>query len=356
MKIKTSILRNMLNQVAKSIKQDKLYPLTALIAMDSSNGKFSIMGSDGTNYVISKTEELIEDGLNCVVQTETIQKLINTITTEEVTLTSVDLVLTVKGNGKYNIELPPDETGKPIKYPMFSYEEGFLSKEVVKRSDYENSLKYNGIAVGSVQLGDGNLHAYYQAYGSIVSGDGDTIALSYNHLCDNKLSLTPDTVRLVTGFKEDDITLAYGKDHSLLYSTDTFMVYIKGYAPDFPFDNVKPVLDTSYPSMCKVSRNELLGAIKRMQVIKSKFDINTATFKFNCSGVVIVDGKGKSEEKINYTESNNPVDFEFIGIIDKLKQILSIIVSDTVIIEYGLKGSIVFCNDEVKIITGEYGA
>jgi len=356
MKIKTSILRNMLNQVAKSIKQDKLYPLTALIAMEASNGKLSIMGSDGANYVISKTEELIEDGLECVVQTETIQKLINTVTTDEVTLTAENLVLTVKANGKYNIELPPDETGKPIKYPMFKYEEGFLSKEVVKRVEYDKTLKYNGIAVGSPQIGEGKLHSYYQGYGSVVTGDGGNIALSYSHLCDNKLSLTPDTVRLVTGFKEDDITLAYGKDHSLLYSTDTFMVYIKGYAPDFPFDDVKPVLDISYPSMCKVSRSELSGAIRRMQILKSKFDINTATLKFNCSGVVIEDGKGKSEEKINYIESNNPVDFKFVGIIDKLKQILSTIVSDTVIVEYGLKGSIVFCNDEVKIITGEYSA
>ena len=117
--VKTEKLKEMVSRAVKGVGNNKLIPLTSLMAIEVKDGKLTLITTDATNYLYIIEDKVVADDFYVVVDANTFSKLISKMTCENVTLEvkSGIYVLEVKGNGNYKIELPLDENGEPIKYP-----------------------------------------------------------------------------------------------------------------------------------------------------------------------------------------------------------------------------------------------
>ena len=123
-KIKTDILKDLVNKASKGIAVDKLIPITNFMCIKYDSEKFTIITTDSTNYMYAEQslvydeQKLIdcEDDFYAVVNTDIFTKLISNITSEYIILVIADNVLVIEGNGKYKIPLSLDEDGSVIKF------------------------------------------------------------------------------------------------------------------------------------------------------------------------------------------------------------------------------------------------
>ena len=116
--MKTEKLKEMVSRAVKGVGNNKLIPLTSLMAIEVKDNKFTLITTDATNYLYIVEDKVVADDFYVVVDADTFSKLISKMTCENVTLEIQSGVLRVKGgNGDYRIELPLDENGEPIKYP-----------------------------------------------------------------------------------------------------------------------------------------------------------------------------------------------------------------------------------------------
>ena len=119
LKIKTEKLKEMVSRAIKGASNNKLIPLTSLMAIQLEKNVLTITTTDATNYLYIKEDKVEGDDFYVVVPVDVFSKLVARMTCETVTLTLAEKmnVLEVKGNGNYSIELPMDEEGNPVKYP-----------------------------------------------------------------------------------------------------------------------------------------------------------------------------------------------------------------------------------------------
>ena len=117
--LKTEKLKEMVSRAVKGAGNNKLIPITSLMAIELENGTLSIITTDATNYLYVKEEHVVGQDFWVTVPVDVFSKLVARMTCENITLDlNTELgVLSIKGNGNYKIELPLDEDGNLIKYP-----------------------------------------------------------------------------------------------------------------------------------------------------------------------------------------------------------------------------------------------
>ena len=115
--VKTPIMKELVSRAIKGASQNKLIPLTGLMAIQLKDGKLTLLTTDASNYLYVMQDNVAGDEFYVVVQVEQFSKLISKMTCDMLVLELNDSILTVKGNGEYKIELPLDETGDLIKFP-----------------------------------------------------------------------------------------------------------------------------------------------------------------------------------------------------------------------------------------------
>ena len=115
--IKTDIFKEMVSRAIKGASQNKLIPLTGLMAIQLKDNKLTLITTDASNYLYIKQDNVVGDEFYVVTQVEQFSKLVGKMTCETITLEVNNGILNVKGNGDYKIELPLDEEGNPVVLP-----------------------------------------------------------------------------------------------------------------------------------------------------------------------------------------------------------------------------------------------
>ena len=116
--INTKTLQSMISKVIRGASNNKLLPITSYIDINFTDGTLNLTTTDMTNYITVKKNDLSGDNFNVVISADKFSKLVAKTSTENITLELTDNSLVFKGNGTYNIDIPLNEEGNPIKYPM----------------------------------------------------------------------------------------------------------------------------------------------------------------------------------------------------------------------------------------------
>ena len=108
--IKTVKLKEMVAKAVKGVGNNKLIPLTSLMAIELKDATLTLITTDATNYLYISEDKVVGEDFYVVVDANVFSKLISKMTCEDVTLEikSDIIALQVKGNGTYKIELPLD--------------------------------------------------------------------------------------------------------------------------------------------------------------------------------------------------------------------------------------------------------
>lgn len=295
--IKTTKLQEMIARAIKGASNNKMIPLTSLIAIESANGKLTLTTTDATNTLKVSTPLEAED-FYVALQADIFSKLIAKTTTENVSLTLKESGLEIKGNGVYNIDLPLDEEGALIRFPEYTFDSK-TKKIPLDKATIRSILSANRAALATT-MEVPVLTGYY--FGEqVITTDSFRVCSNQIKLFPSDLLLPSAMIDLLEIFEEEKINVQIsGK--KLLFSTPEMTLYGTEFPgiEDFPYEAIKAYLGTEFERSCRVSRSKFLEILDRLTLFVSEYDQNGIYLTFTKDGIWIKSKKSNGVEQLPY--------------------------------------------------------
>lgn len=347
LQIKTEKLKEMVSRAIKGASNNKLIPITSLMALELKDNTLTIKTTDATNYLYIIENKVEGDDFYVVVPVDKFAKLIARLTCETVTLTLAEKmnVLQVKGNGNYTIELPMDEDGGVIKYPD-PLEDVKLEGEGTEINLSTIQTVLNSVKPSLATTLENPCYTGYYVGDRVVSTDTYKVANMDVKLVDEPMLVSPETMNLLAVMTNEKIGMDV-IDNVLVFSSPDCIVYstkMEG-LEEFAITAIKSLVDSEFESVCKLSKSGLLQVLDRLSLFVGTYDKNAITLTFTKEGLQISSKSSNGVETINYIESKKfknficHIDIEFF--VSQIKAQ----VSDAVTLYYGN-------NNAIKMVDG----
>lgn len=335
LKLKTRTLQEMTQKAMKGASNNKILPLTSMLAIELCNNVLTLTTTDFSNYLEIKQDKVEGDDFYVVVQADIFSKLIGKLTTEEVTLTVDNNVLTVKSNGTYKLELPVDEDGSLVQFPAYKDSQEALNSYKIKLGTLKSILTTNRASVAQ-DLTVPALTGYYVDNNGVLTSDSFVA-------CHNKVTglneafmLPYQVVELFNVFDEEDVEIRVGKTVVGIY-TNNASIYGKLLLEkdNFPVAAITNYLQTSFASSCKLPKDAVLSVLDRLSLFVGTYDKNEVYLTFTLDGIVIESKQGTGNELIKYVESSNFAPFTCCVDIELLKAQIQALQTEAMDLYYG---------------------
>ena len=352
--INTPKLQEMVGRSIKGAGNNKLIPLTSLMAIELKNNTLTLITTDATNYLYIAEDKVAGDDFYVVVDANTFFKLISKMTCETITLEINKglSALEVKGNGDYKIELPLDEDGRPIKYPDPVSKlnlSGDTSAGVVNRSTIQVILETIKPALATT-LENPCYTGYYMG-DRVVATDTYKIASMDIKLFGEAKLISPELLDLLDVMGAEKISVDISSN-DVVYSTPDCVVYGKFMEgiEDYAIDAILGLLNTEFESFCSVPKGELLQLLDRLSLFVGPYDKNSIDLTFTKTGLQVSSKAANGIEIINYIASENFKDFTASIDIQMFTQEVKAIQNDVIELYYGEDNAIKMTDGNITII------
>lgn len=350
--LNTTKLKEMVARAIKGVGNNKLIPLTSLMAIELKDSVLTLITTDATNYLYIKEDKVVGDDFYVVVDANQFSKLVSKMTSENITLSVKENVwiLEVKGNGNYRIELPLDENGQPIKYP-----DPNSSLTAVKDCGTVNRTTIQVILdtlKPSLALTLENpCYTGYYVGDRVVATDACKIADMNVELFDEPTLISSEMMDLLAVMSAEKIKVDRVND-SLVFSTPDCIVYGKVLdgIDDFAIDAITELVNTEYNSCCKVSKNVLLQVLDRLSLFVGPYDKNAIILTFTKDGLQISSLATSGVEMVSYTGSDNFTEFTCPIDVNMFMQEVKAIQSDVIELYYGDDNAVKLVDGNITII------
>lgn len=336
-KLNTLKLKEMVSKAVKGASLNKMIPLTELMSIKAVDNTLILVTTDATNYLYIKDENLECEDFEVVVKVDVFSKLISKMTCETVTLDIDSDKLTVIGNGKYSIELPLDENGALIKYPD-PLAEFDTSPELpcteINLSTIKLILSTNRAALATTL--EVPCYTGYYIGDKIVTTDTYKICATKIPIFENPVLLNPEMMNLLDVMTAEKVKCTW-QDNKIVFTTPDCVVYgtVLAGIEDFAIDAISQLVDESFDSCCKVSKNELLNVLDRLSLFVDDYDRNEITLTFTENGIMCMNKQESGTELIKYLDSQNFKDYTCTVDIVMLMSQVKAQQADSVEIWYG---------------------
>lgn len=351
--MKTEKLKDMVSRATKGVGNNKLIPLTSLMAIEVKDNTLTLITTDATNYLYICEDKIVADDFYVVVDANTFSKLISKMTCENVTLEiKADLqVLKVVGNGTYKIELPLDENGEPIKYPdpVARLDLSSASEKMINRTTVQVIL--DSIKPALATTLENPCYTGYYVGENVVATDTYKIASMGVNLFDANRLISPEFMDLLAVMNAEKITV-YMTDTDIVCDTPDCVVYGKFMEgiEDYAIDAIMGLVDTEIDSHCSVPKSALLQLLDRLSLFVGTYDKNAINLTFTQNGLQVSSKAANGVEIIDYVSSSNFRDFTCAVDIQMLTQEIKAIQSDVIELYYGEDNAIKMVDGTIKII------
>ena len=348
--IKTVVFQELVSRAIKGASQNKLIPLTSLMAIEVKAGTLRLITTDASNYLYIRQDGVAGDDFYVVVPVEQFSKLISKMTSENLTLELDDASLTVKGNGTYKIELTLDEEGNLIQYPDPVATELMTSNpkdtKTIKLTTVKTILNTNKAAL-ALTMENPQYTGYYVA-DKVVSTDSYKICCLNVPVFDEPVLIAPESMNLLDVMTVEDIDVDIFEDVMVFGSKDcTVYAHKMEGIKDFNIQAIQGCLDEEFTSSCKVSKTELLAALDRISLFVGKYDNNAVNLTFTEKGLNISSPASTGSETLEYMDSQNFVPYDYRLHIGMLQQQIKAYAADSVLIKYGNEAFVKFVDGNV---------
>ena len=345
--MKTVVLQEMVGKAIKGASQNKLIPLTSLMAIQLKDRQLTIITTDASNYLYIIHDEVDGDDFYVVVQAEQFAKLISKLTSENVTLSLDKAVLDIKANGNYKLELPLDENGELIQYPD-PVAEAQLNGEVVNinLATVKTILNANKASL-AVTMEEPAYTGYYVG-DKVVTSDFVKICGLNAKLFDEPVLISPEMMNLLDVMTEEKIG-AYVEDDIIEFITKDCIVYghkMEG-IEDFAIDAITKLLDEEFESSCEINKTAMLALLDRISLFVGVNDKKAITLTFTEEGIDISSKQSNGAETIKYIKSNNFKPYTCSIDITMLVQQIKANTSENLVLQYGNAQSVKFVDGSV---------
>lgn len=351
MKINTIKLQEMLSKAVKGVGNNKLLPKTSLMSIRLHNTTLTITTTDATNYLNVREQGVMGDDFYVAVEADTFAKLIAKMSCEYVTLELKDNYLNVIGNGSYKITIPIDEDGEPVEFTdptnsmSVANKIGSISRSVLNQ--ILTSVKPS-LAITM----DYPCYTSYFVSDSVVATDTYKVSVLNKAIIESPCLISSSAMDLLSVISSDMIDI-YADGDQLLFRGDNITVYtveaigIEEYA----IEAIHGLAEQSFHSSCKVSKNELLRTLDRINLFVDKGDKGEVCLTFNTGSLMVESKQSNGVETIGYvSESVNPKIFQCSINVNMLMTQVKAQSGDTVEIHYGEDNAIKIVDGDVTSI------
>lgn len=349
LRIKTPILKDVINKVIHASTNNKMVPLTSLLSIKVKNGMIYAVASDAVNYFEVSAECNATEDFEVVLKGDLFSKIVAKTTSEIITLDLNGNILTFTGNGTYKIELPLDEEGQPIKYPSYNDMGEVVDSGTIKLATIKSIILANKPAL-AITAEAPYLMNYYCGE-NVVSADSFNICINKSAIINTPVLLSPMALDLLSLFVAEDINYAYDGSR-IAFTSATMKLYVKTQKgiESYPIDAILEYENQDSDSTCAVSKSVLLGVLDRLSLFISDFDVNGVYLNFTTEGVKITSKNNAGSETIPYTESKNFTPCVCLVSVDALKKQVNARSGDILYIQYGLPNALKFVDKDITHI------
>ena len=333
--ITTNTLQNLVSKAMKGASNNKMIPLTGLMAIQLKDHELTLITTDATNYLYVRESKVEGDDFYVVIQAEMFSKLIARLTCEKVSLELKDNVLLVSGNGKYSIELPLDEEGELIKYPdpLAAFGNGG-TEENVNLSTVKLILNTAKSALADTL--EVPCYTGYYTGNNVVATDTYKICGINIKLWDEPALISPEMMSLLDIFTDEKIAVIR-KENVMVFESQNCTLYgtLMDSIDDYQIEAINGLLEQDFESSCKLAKAQLLQLLDRLSLFVSPYDKNGIYLTFTRDGLQIESKQANSTETIPYAESNNFHDFTCCVDIEMFHSQVKANTGDGITIHYG---------------------
>ena len=347
----TAKLKEMVSRSVKGAGNNKLIPLTSLLAIEMQNNVLTLITTDATNYLYIMEDKLVGDDFYAVVDADTFSKLVSKMTCENITLEVKTGILSIKGNGNYKIELPLDENGESIKYPdpyaklkASTNDFGVINKTTVK-------VILETIKPALAVTLENPCYTGYYVGDTVVATDTYKIASMNVALFDEPKLISAELFDLLSVVKDEKINVET-YDNDIVFVTSDCIVCGKFMEEldDYAIDAIMDLVNTEFESVCSVPKSSLLQLLDRLLLFVGPYDKNTVYLTFTNSGLQVSSKAANCVEIIDYTSSSNFKDFTCPIDVQMLVNEVKAIQNDVIEIHYGEDNAIKMIDGNITIV------
>lgn len=352
--IKTDKLKDIVSRSIKGVGNNKLIPITSLMALEVKDNKLTVITTDATNYLYIIEDKIVADDFYIVVDATTFSKLVSKMTCENVTfeVKTGTWILEVKGNGNYKIELPLDENGEPIRYP-----------DPVSKLDLGEDTQIGTINKSTINVIletikpalattlDTPCYTGYYVGSKVLATDTYKIASMDVPLFENAKLVSPEMFDLLAVMSAEKIAVDV-INNEVVYSTPDCIVYGKFMEglDEYAVDAISELVDTKFDSFCSVSKSALMQLLDRLSLFVGTYDKNAINLTFTNAGLQVSSKAASGVEIIDYIASDNFKDFTCSVDIQMLTQEVKSISNDVIELYYGEDNAIKMTDGNITII------
>jgi len=351
--VKTEKLKEMVSRAVKGVGNNKLIPITSLMAIEVKNNTLTLITTDATNYLYVIEEKVVADDFYAVVDANTFSKLISKMTSENITLEIKNglWVLHVSGNGNYKIELPLDENGEPIKYPdpydslkLSATDAGTINKTTVQ-------VILETIKPALAVTLENPCYTGYYIGDQVVATDTYKIASMDVKLFDSPKLVSAELLDLLAVMNAEKINVEMVNDDVVFITSDCIVCgkFMDG-IEDYAIDAIMGLVDTEFDSFCSVPKSQLLQLLDRLSLFVGTYDKNAIRLTFTQAGLQVSSKAANGVEIINYLSSVDFKDFTCVIDIQMLTQEVKAIQNDAIEIYYGEDNAIKMTDGNITIV------
>lgn len=350
--IKTKEFKEVCSTILSAIDSNELSTLTETLELVSKDKVLKLSVTNGEYFVTVNFNLDTDEELHASVNANLFLKLINAVTTEDITLTMKDNYLEVKANGTYKI-------------PYIYENDKMLTLPEITISNPTLEMKVSGDVLGSIldynskELLRGTISRpvqkmyYVDEQGCLTFTTGACV--NYFKLEKPiKVLFNNRLVKLFKLFKSKmtDFTLGYDAvDETLTQTKVQFktenitLTAITGCTDDLlksvPVSAIRGRAEYDYPYNVVLSTTELKDAVNRLLLFSAGYgSIKNlkpySQFTFNTNQVIIYDSNKENSEIITF-KNNTSVNEEYTMTLDlaDLKLILDTISEDYITLSFG---------------------
>ena len=331
----TERLKQLVSYAIQGAGFNKLLELSTMMGIRVEDGELYLNTTDGTNY-LSVSDRCVADNMDITVNAEVFSKLISKINSETVDMEVVDNTLVITGNGKYTLELIPDESGNLLSFPDKFPDETI---EIGKISASDLAVINSAVKVSLSQVA-GSAYSSYFFGDRIVSTDRAMMSVFNRTVFDTPYLINKPFVDLM-GIGATDVTLS--KQGDILVAEATIGEYcsinictiLPNNIEEFNVEGISKFMSLEVNSFCRFKKAQMLELLDRLSLFVSKFDDGAIELHFTDKYIEVSSLASNGIERVDYTESKDTQDIIIKINIDRFRNQLKAYSSDVVDLYYG---------------------
>lgn len=331
----TERLKQLVSYAIQGAGFNKLLELSTMMGIRIESGELYLNTTDGTNY-LSVSDKCVADDMDITVNAELFSKLISKINSETVDMEVVDNTLVITGNGKYTLELIPDENGDLLSFPDKFPDE---TTEIGTISASDLTVINNAVKVSLSQVAGSVYSSYF--FGDVVASTDRAMMSTFNRNVFGTPYLINKAFVDLMCIGATDVTLSKS-DNVLVAEANisencsiNICTTLPNSAEDFNIEGINKFMALEVNSFCRFKKAQMLELLDRLSLFVSKFDDGAIELHFTDKYIEVSSMASNGIERVDYTESKDTIDLTIKINIDRFRNQLKAYSSDVVDLYYG---------------------